>query len=64
MNYCQTCGRDYRDLSKLSDMRRRASSQAAIGNYWAGKVQWLVDLIAEYESELGCDWCRQQITPA
>ncbi len=60
--YCQTCGRHYRDLSKLPELRKRAAEQAAIGNYWAGKALWLAELVTEYEADLGCDYCQQRTT--
>lgn len=58
-DYCQTCGRHgIPNLSKLPDLKKRAASQAAIGNYWAAKCLWLIELVDQYEADLGCATCK------
>ena len=61
--HCHTCGRDVPDLRKLPDLKTRAATQASIGNYWAAKCLWLIGLVADYEAELGCDWCGGYAAP-
>lgn len=46
------------------DLKKRAKEQAQIGNYWAGKTLWLIDLVSEYEEANANLRCELEVARA